>query len=83
MSSDLQKVKQNESLWSYVDRFNIEPIQVDNLNIETIREVIKKECRNSKFIESFIKNSTRDYFQLMEKIRKYIMLDDERQSLKI
>lgn len=57
LSSNLQKVRhdKHESFQSYIDRFNVEGIQVDNLNIKTAFEVIKKDCRNSKIVESLIK----------------------------
>lgn len=64
VSSDLQEVKheEHESIRSYIDKFNDEAIQVENLNIETSCEATSRRCRNTKFIEFLMKNSTRDYF---------------------
>lgn len=44
----MQKVRQGEteSLKSYVDRFNMEGLQVNNLNHETTCEAIKKGFQN-------------------------------------
>lgn len=42
----------------------------------------KKGCCNTRFVESLIKNSARDYHQLMERTQKYIHQDNKRQAQK-
>lgn len=51
-----------ESLRSYVDRFNMKVIQMDNLKHEIVYEAIKKGCRNTRLMESLIKNPAKDYY---------------------
>lgn len=52
------------------------------LNYKIACEVLKKGTRNIKFMDSLIKNLATTYQQLMDKVQKYIYLNDEVQALR-
>ncbi|KAJ9175657.1 hypothetical protein P3X46_014192 [Hevea brasiliensis] len=69
-------------LSKYLSRFNVEAMQIENLNHKIACKAIKKGSRNNRFVDFLIKNPKVYYEQLMERARKYIRLDNERTTFK-
>ncbi|XP_050233403.1 uncharacterized protein LOC126681889 [Mercurialis annua] len=78
-SSDLKLCyqKPGESLQSYIEWFNAEAVEVENLNDDTVIDAMKDNTSMTAFRDNLITNPVQTYAQLMDRAWNYINLDEE------
>ncbi|EEF49218.1 conserved hypothetical protein [Ricinus communis] len=71
---------ENETLRSYLKRFKIEAIQIEDINVETMAMALKEGMRFEKLIEKLRKKILVPFSKLMALSRKYVDVDEGRRN---
>ncbi|XP_050222521.1 uncharacterized protein LOC126672612 [Mercurialis annua] len=82
-SSDLRKCKQGdqETLKNFVERFNKEAVQIENLNHDTAIEAMKIGTRFEELRDKILMKKPTTFQDLMLIAHKYVELDEARRTL--
>ncbi|XP_050222519.1 uncharacterized protein LOC126672609 [Mercurialis annua] len=82
-SSDLRKCKQGEqeTLKNFVERFNKEAVQIENLNHDTAIEAMKMGTKFEELRDKILMKKPTTFQDLMLIAHKYVELDEARRTL--
>ncbi len=64
-----------ESLKSYIERFNLAALQVDNLYYEGAIDAMKEGTRMLEFRNRLIEDEVASYDQALEVAKKFVRID--------